>query len=465
MKREKEIRIFDYKQPDTAEQERQVLADAVSAPELLDDAILPIVSREFFSTEERQQIWDTIVELHNNGESINYVTIHTRHPEAFISEIAPYLADAGLSDTPFHAKRLRDVACIRRSYAAIADFLDLANHPAVTEEELISQVQAFNKVVEGAAPLQGEKKLENVLKDVNAEIGRTREAAREGRSLRITTGFQYLDLYLNGGFKAGQLIILAARPSVGKTALMLQMAKAAATSGKAVQVFSLEMQAVELAERLIFSTEIVRPYDVNFGLVEDEPLGRAEARLNPLPFYINDFSRTLDDIISRLTIARKKGRCDIAFIDYLGLINEALNFGNAKLYQAIARITGTLKAVAKRLEIPIVLLCQLNREAARDDREPQLFDLRDSGSIEQDSDVVLMIHPKLKDGHISVFLRKNRGGKKEIEFPFVPNDTYSSFTENLPIALIENGIQAAQAEQAEAEDDMPGDDTEEPLPF
>ena len=111
MKREKDIRIFDYKQPDTAEQERQVLADAVSAPEPLDDAILPIVSREFFSTDERQQIWDTIVELHNNGESINYVTIHTRHPEAFISEIAPYLADAGLSDTPFHAKRLRDVAC------------------------------------------------------------------------------------------------------------------------------------------------------------------------------------------------------------------------------------------------------------------------------------------------------------------------------------------------------------------
>jgi replicative DNA helicase len=244
---------------------------------------------------------------------------------------------------------------------------------------------------------------------------------------------------------------------------MLQMAKAAALAGKSVQVFSLEMRETELAERLIYSTGQVRPYQVNNGCVEWQAFTYAENALRPLPFYINDFSRSLDEIVSRLTQSVKKGRCNVAFIDYLGLMQDALAFGNAKLYQVIARITGTLKAVAKRLEIPIVLLSQLNRDAAREDRAPQLFDLRDSGSIEQDADVVLMLESKMaSENKLYVWLRKNRAGKKEVGFVLVPNDTYSAFTEENPILPAGVTIPAAPEpaplfadEETEQDNDLP----------
>jgi replicative DNA helicase len=276
-----------------------------------------------------------------------------------------------------------------------------------------------------------------------------------------------MDIYLNGGFKSGQLVILAARPSVGKTAVMLQMAKAAAAAKNNVQVFSLEMQAEELGERLMYSTGIVTPAQVNFGKTDPSALDQAEKMLNPLPLYINDFSRSLDDIVSRLTQAVKKNRCNIAFIDYLGLMQDALNGGNVKLYQVIARITGTLKAVAKRLQIPIILLCQINRESAREGRSPELFDLRDSGSIEQDADVVLMLESKMTpEQKLYVWLRKNRAGKKEVAFVLTPNKTYSEFTEDGVIMPGEEGVQTPPpdpnhrplyeyAEERESTEDLP----------
>ena len=110
-----------------------------------------------------------------------------------------------------------------------------------------------------------------------------------------------------------------------------------------------------------------------------------------------------------------------------------MNPGYNKLYQIIAKITGDLKAVAKRLGIPIVLLCQLNRDQAREKRAPELFDLRDSGSIEQDADIVIMLEPRYDEGRIFAWLRKNRNGPRDVALVLVPNKTYSAFEEGLPV--------------------------------
>ena len=214
---------------------------------------------------------------------------------------------------------------------------------------------------------------------------------------------------------------------------MLQMAKTAARSDNPVILFSLEMTCPELCERLLFSTGKVSPFKMANGEVEWQAFLEAENELRPLPIFINDFSRSLDEIVSRLTRAVKQGRCKIAFIDYLGLIQDTLNPGYNKLYQIIAKITGDLKAAAKRLGIPIVLLCQLNRDQAREKRAPELFDLRDSGSIEQDADVVIMLEPRYEEGRIFAWLRKNRNGKRDLAFVLVPNKTYSAFEEGLPV--------------------------------
>lgn len=432
MRKKDIIQVFDLPLPNTEDLERKVLADAICAPELLGDTI-PIIHPDFFTTPERRTIWGTIVDRYNKGEEVGF-TLGEVIGQPFLTEVIPYTSDAGTSETPFRAAMLRNGAAKRRAYMAAAQFLQDAIKPGIDEQEILTSVEQFTRTIEGPAPLQGERPLAEVLDDVKAEIDKTEKAINTGKRTRITTGFQTMDAVLNGGFKGGQLVILAARPSVGKTALMLQMAKAAAKDGNQVQVYSLEMQATELAERVLYSTGQVTPYQVNNGMVDKRKYGQAELALKPLPFYINDFSRSLDEIVSRLTQSAKKGRCQIAFIDYLGLMQDAVNFGgNAKLYQVIARITGTMKAVAKRLEIPIVLLCQLNRDAAREDRSPQLYDLRDSGSIEQDADIVLMLESKvITEGKLYVWLRKHRAGKKELAFVLQPNDTYSAFTECPP---------------------------------
>lgn len=472
MKKQIEIQVLDTPIPDTQDIERLVLADVCASPEMFGD-VLTTIHPDMFTSEVRRGMWETMQDHYNRGKSLDMGSIiHAVGFENFKQEITPMIDQAGgVQASQDHAVALRNGAAKRRAYFAAAAFLQNTVLPTATEAEILANVEAFSRAVEGPAPLQDEKKLAGVITDVKAEIDKTAQAAREGKTLRITTGFFYLDHVLYGGFKPGQLVILAARPSVGKTALMLQMAQDAAKAGNPVQIFSLEMLATELVERLIFSTGEVRPVEISQGTVSEARFSRAEVQLAPLPMWINDFSRSLDDIVTRLTQAVKQGRCKIAFIDYLGLMSDALNFGNAKLYQVIARITGTMKAVAKRLEIPIILLCQMNREAAREGRSPELFDLRDSGSIEQDADIVLMLEtvtdnsrPDLEalKGRLLAWLRKNRGGKKEYAFVFKPNDTYSAFEEEAP--LPPPGVDAGTETQApEENEDLPED--EDSLPF
>lgn len=464
MRKQIEIQVLGIPIPDTQDIERLVLADVCASPEMFGD-VLTTIHPDMFTSEVRRGMWETMQDLYNRGKSLDMGSIiHAVGLDNFKNEITPMIDQAGgVQASQDHAVALRNGAAKRRAYFAASSFLQNAVQPTTTEAEILESMEGMSRTVEGAAPLQNEKKLAGVLADVKAEIDKTAQAVREGRTRRVTTGYRNMDDVLNGGFKSGQLIILAARPSVGKTALMLQMARAAAQAGDPVQIFSLEMQAEELAERLLFSTGAFHPVQISQGEVTDAMYERAEVQLAPLPMWINDFSRSLDDIVTRLTQAVKQGRCKVAFIDYLGLMSDALNFGNAKLYQVIARITGTMKAVAKRLEIPIILLCQMNREAAREGRSPELFDLRDSGSIEQDADIVLMLENKIaSERKLVAWLRKNRSGKKEIGFVFTPNETYSAFHEE-DVILPPGEITTAPAHIVEDNEDLPED--ENSLPF
>lgn len=433
MKKEQIPIIFDTPMPDTTDIERMVLADAICAPDTFGETS-QFITADFFTSQSRRRVWDTLTQRYNAGLEISNTAMATASGKDYIEEVMPKAAEAGMRAViPEHAIALRDGAAKRRAYAAAASFLAQAVAPQSSEQDILAYCEQFKQAVEGPSPICAELTLAEVLKDVRDEAKRVQQAAMTGKTIRVTTGFKYMDAALNGGFKAGQLVILAARPSVGKTALMLQLARAAARGGNAAQIFSIEMPAEELGERMLFSTGEVRPYAYHHGEVEWRAYDRGEQTLLPLEIYINDFTNSLDGIVARMTQAVKKGRCKIVFIDYLGLMADALNFGNAKLYQVIGRITGTLKAVSKRLQVPIILLCQLNRDQAREGRAPELYDLRDSGSIEQDADVVLMLENDIEHGRLKAHLRKNRSGKKEITFVMIPNDTFSAFTEDNPI--------------------------------
>ena len=433
MKSKLQPQIPDIPFPETEDLERLVLADMVASPEMLGD-VIPMVHPDFFSKASRRAIWETIVDYYNKGKAVDMASIAAVTGKDYIDEVVPKIPCAGGTLSVMeHARLLRAWAARRRAYLAALNFLSEVVNPKSTESDILSCVESFAAVVEGPSPLQEEMTLSGALDKVKEKVMMAEILRAQGKSLRISTGFRYMDDALNGGFNSGQLIVLAARPSVGKTAIMLQMVKAAALAGNQIGVFSLEMTNSELGERLLFSTGKVKPYQIAFAQMDWQAYSQAEAELKSLPIYFNDYSRTLDDIVSRLTMAVKHGRCKTAFIDYLGLIQDTLIPGNTKLCQVIARITGTLKAVAKRLEIPIVLLCQLNRDQVREKRAPELYDLRDSGSIEQDADVVIMLEPRPAEGRIYAWLRKNRGGKHDIAFVLIPNNTYSAFEEGLPV--------------------------------
>ena len=425
--------IRDIPFPETEGMERQVIADVIQSPYMMGD-VQQLIHKGFFTNPDRQSIWELIEDHYNKGLSFDMQTIAAEIGKPFFDEILPGFSDAGGTVSVIqHAALLRTGAARRRAYCAAISFLENAMNPKNTEEDILSSTETLSRLVEGEAPLMTEKKPAQGISDVKEEAQKIKSLKEQGKTIRIPTGFHYLDDCLNKGFKPGQLIILAARPSVGKTAVMLQLAKTAADSDNPVLLFSLEMTCPELCERLIFSTGEVQPYQLANGDIEWQAFALAEDILSPLPIYINDFSRSLDEIVSRLTRAVKQGRCKIAFIDYLGLIQDTLNPGYNKLYQIIAKITGELKAVAKRLGIPIVLLCQLNRDQAREKRAPELFDLRDSGSIEQDADIVIMLEPRYDEGRIFAWLRKNRNGPRDVALVLVPNKTYSAFEEGLPV--------------------------------
>ena len=440
----KNEQLIDTMLPETAALERAVLSDAVNAPHALGD-IIPIVHEDFFTSEKRKDIWRTLVKYYNEGRSIDYFSVtNAIGIDLFQSEILNQ-ANNSTGSGAFcmeDAAALRNAASQRRAYIAASAFIRRAVAPGVTEMDILASAEQLTREIEGPSPLMEDETLGHAIMRVADEIEQKEKLAREGKMVNIPTGFEPLDGATYGGFSAPKIVILAARPSVGKTAIMLHMAKAAARAGNPVAMFSLEMTNTELASRYLYSTGRVIPRDVANGCVDWDAFNEAQGELDDLPICLDDFSRSLDDIVARMTQMVKRGKCKIAFIDYLGLFRDCYDDGNRKLYQTIGKITGTLKAVAKRLGIPIVLLCQLNRDQAKDGREPELYDLRDSGSIEQDADIVLMLQshqkgdpikvegePIVKDYlTIQVFVRKNRHGRKDWSFLLRPNDTYSDFT-------------------------------------
>lgn len=452
-----ELSLTEIPFPDTSTIERQFLADCVGNQESMPD-FTAMIDESMFTDEKRLYIWKMLVWMFNNGQVIDLPSVAARAGNIFINEILTRNLDPA---TPYvalqHAQQLRATAVRRRAYHSAMNLIQAATKPDTGELDVFSAAQQLNMDIQGERPIVAEADMDSVMKAVDAEVSENKANTESGKRTRVPTGFGMLDYYTYGGWGPGQLIVLAARPSIGKTAIMLQMAKAAARSGFASTVFSLEMTKEELGKRLLFSTGMVAPKEVASGMVNIPNYDQAGRELRGLPLYINDESRTLAGLLSRITVSKIQGRCDIAFIDYLGLITID-ETGRTPLYQQIAKATRELKLIAKRQRIPIVLLCQLNRESAKEDRPPQLFDLRDSGSIEQDADVVLMLEQKKRDAggmelkpDIDIWVRKNRQFMKDMRIPVRPNDSYSSFIE-----LDEQGNPLhPQEERKEDPDDLP----------
>lgn len=263
-----------------------------------------------------------------------------------------------------------------------------------------------------------------------------------GEKTGITTGLISLDKY-TGGLQPGELFILAARPAMGKTAFMLHMSKSAAEQGKHAVIFNLEMTRESLAARLMFSYADIDTDRFKTGQLskyETQMLYDAKDCASRLPILINDTPsisiRKIKNIASQL---KKRGKCDVIYIDYLQLIDMRNENRSYNREQEVAQVSRQCKIMSKELALPVVLLSQLNRECERrSDKTPLLSDLRESGAVEQDADIIAFVHrPEYYDefsevGRGQIVMAKNRHGDTgKIEFHYDKTMTkISNFKQN-----------------------------------
>ncbi|NLF19296.1 MAG: replicative DNA helicase [Lentisphaerae bacterium] len=219
----------------------------------------------------------------------------------------------------------------------------------------------------------------------------------ESEALGLSTGYDDIDRLITG-LRPGEMVVVAARPSIGKTALALNMAAniAMGTPPRAVGLFSLEMPAHQVVLRLLCSDARIGLSEVREGAMTTarwKELMAASQRLREATIVIDDTGGI--DILELRNKARRMKRdytIDVLFIDYLQLIQVSGSNRNANRENEVARISGSIKALAKELDIPIVVLAQLNRQAEQQGQRPRLSHLRESGAIEQDADVVALLH-------------------------------------------------------------------------
>lgn len=251
--------------------------------------------------------------------------------------------------------------------------------------------------------------IRDVLKSAVVQIEEDAKRIEAGLTPGITTGFTSLDNN-TGGWRGGTMITLAARPSIGKTSLALHFAKSAAEAGYWVNIFSLEMIKEDLAKILLSGASEVRRANIRDGYLQQSDwikINKGISELEKLPIIFRDSTDlTINQIYS---IARKNardGRCNLVIIDYLQLIKVSRK--NERRELDVGEISRTIKSMSLKLNIPVISLSQLNREA--DGQKPKLSHLRESGSLEQDSDIVIFLHPEEEDVNLRMIVAKHRGG-------------------------------------------------------
>lgn len=406
--------IREYDIPATYAFENELIAALIDNPQYIIEARKRI-DADCFADANNRNLWNILLDMDNAGKEISLPIIYPMaDAQHFQNCIIPHSEGvAPVTEVFGKIDALWTAAMKRKAYFASVDLLQLASGSGQIQA-IFDIMHDYTEKISAAERDTDTIKVDEAVNEYAQTLEKRQADMQAGKRLRIPTSFPNLDFLTYGGFAKGNLVILAARPSVGKTGVMLQMARTAAGLGCPALVFSLEMSNNELVQRMLTAVSGLEPYALANGKVDWTDFDKAAGRFTNAPLWLNDKTGSLDEIIQKITTASRQGECSIAYIDYLGLISYRDN--NKSIYQQVTECTKRLKRLAKDCEIPIVLLCQLNRDMSKEGREPQLHDLRDSGSIEQDADIVLMLDRELSDDdtishNVRMFVRKNRQGQ------------------------------------------------------
>lgn len=363
------------------------------------DGVRASLRAEHFADDRHGLIWDAICAAHDAGTPATVPTLRDwadRHlaDSGGVRYLAQLAGTVGPAVTaPAYARLIVDMADRRALSRALQDGLDRlsSSDPGTTAAQLASEAEAALRAITERGTGTGRIKLATAADQAITEA----EAAHQGKTRALLTGINTIDDAM-GGIYPQDLVILAARPGMGKTALALSIARNVAGRGQGVLVFSLEMSATALTRRLLAGEAGVSVHAMRRGQVGADgwvSLVRARPAMD-LPIEIDDRAGLEPaEIRAAAMAARRRGNLALIVVDHIGKIRAPKDVSKHGPTAAVGFVSGEMKALAKDLDCPVIALCQLSRAVeARDDRRPQLGDLRQSGEIEQDADAVLMLY-------------------------------------------------------------------------
>ena len=392
---------FERTPPQDLMAEQSVLGGMLLNRDAIADVVEVLKSGDFYRP-AHQMVFDTILDLYGRGEPADAVTVGnelTRNGEAGRVGGLPYLhtlvqtvptaANAG-----YYAKIVAELAILRRLVEAGTRIVQLGYSAEGAEvDDIVDRAQQAIYDVTERRMSEDYELLEALMQPTMDELEAI--GGRNGMMSGVPTGFAELD-ELTNGLHEGQMIVIAGRPGSGKSTMGLDVARSAAIKHlQPTAIFSLEMSKTEIAMRLLSAEARVPLHHMRSGSMTDDDWARLARRMGEVaeaPLYIDDSPNlTMMEIRSKARRLKQRNGLRLVVIDYLQLMSG--NKKSESRQQEVSELSRSLKLLAKELQIPVIAMSQLNRGAEqRTDKKPMLSDLRESGAIEQDADMVILLH-------------------------------------------------------------------------
>ncbi|MDO4378196.1 MAG: replicative DNA helicase [Erysipelotrichia bacterium] len=427
--------------PASIEAEQALLGSMFLYPQTIELAFDEDLQPSDFFNKENRQIYQVILELRKENKPIDVNMVITRLTDLQQldavggAEYILHLTDVAISgsNSEYYLSNIKEKSLLRK-------LIEVCENIRVKcYEGQYAPLDVLNEAESLVTKISRERKTGEFVnsKDAFAEvIQRINYLQTHQEITGVPSGYTYLDQVTNG-FQNSDLIIIAARPSVGKTAFALNIAVNAATrADKTIAVFSLEMPVIQLAMRMLAAKASVESDKLRTGkYITNQDWAKIDEAIDKLGkanIYMDDSSSTkINDIFAKCRKLKQENGLDMIIIDYLQLVTPSVNRGDNR-QQEVAEISRALKQLARELNVPVIALSQLNRSVERGERGkyPQLSDLRESGAIEQDADIVMFLHRdneknQNEDGtrkdiqDIKVIIAKHRnGGLANIDLAF-----------------------------------------------
>ncbi len=417
---------FERTPPQDLDAEQSVLGGVLLSKDAVADVVEVLRGSDFYRP-AHQLVFDAVLDLYSKGEPVDPVTVAaelTRTNQLARIGGAPYLHTLVASvptaaNAGFYAQIVAEKAILRRLVEAGTRIVQMGfGGGEGNVDQVVDRAQAeVFQVTErraGEDVVRLEELLNPTLEEIEAIEG------RDGQMAGVPTGFADFDRLTNG-LHPGQLVVVAARPGLGKSTLALDFCRAASVRhGQASVVFSLEMSKSEITMRLLSAEARVHLQHMRAGRMTEDDWGRLARRMGEVanaPLFVDDSPHlTMMEIRAKARRLKQRHDLKLVVIDYLQLMSSPRKVESRQ--QEVSEISRSLKLLAKELQVPVVALSQLNRSSEqRADKRPQLSDLRESGAIEQDADVVILLHrddayekDSTRAGEADLIVAKHRNG-------------------------------------------------------